>query len=192
MNKAVFLDRDGTINIDINGYVKTPEEFELFPYAAKAIKMLKKSGYLVIVVTNQSGVARGIYTHAGLNRIHAKMHNKLEAEGTYIDGLYLSPWYYDGIIAPYNISHPDRKPGLGMFYRACYEYSIDPKASYMVGDRRTDIYFGKKAGLKSMLLRCGEGEKYTAEDLSKWSYKPDLICDTLLEAAQIIRSEVTV
>jgi D,D-heptose 1,7-bisphosphate phosphatase len=186
--KAVFLDRDGTLNIDTHGYIKTPEEFELFPYAARAVALINKMDFQVIVVTNQSGVARGYYTPADVEAIHHKMLSLIAEEGGVIDKVYYSPYHIDGTVEPFNVESDCRKPKLGMFREAVREFGIRPELSWMIGDKYSDIEFGKNAGMKSILLLCGLGQKEFFEERQNWKVMPDFIVSDLLAAVQLINS----
>ncbi len=184
--KAIFLDRDGTINSD-SGYINKPEDFELYPFAAKAIREFNKMGYLVIVVTNQSGIARGYLTIEDLENIHKKMKELLEKENAYVDDIFYSPYHIEGKIEPYNISHEDRKPGLGMFYKAVKKYGIQPDKSFMIGDKYTDMQFGFNAKLTTILVRSGDGDFEFLQNRKKWEKTPDFVVDNLYSAAKLIR-----
>jgi len=186
MNKVVFLDRDGTINDNKQGYISSAEDFELYPFAAKSIKLLNDLGFLVFVVTNQSGIARGYYSLDDLDAIHTKMNNELGKEDAKIDEIYFSPYHIEGKVEPYNITHNDRKPELGMFKKALAKHDFRIKKSFMVGDNYSDIAFGKKAGLITILVRTGYGEKIFMENRAEWEYKPDYIVKDLWAAAQLI------
>jgi len=178
MKKAIFLDRDGTINID-NGYISHHSDFELYPFAAKSLKRLRELGYLIFVVTNQSGIAREYYSVEDLEKIHQKMIRLLAEEGASVDEIFFSPYHHEGHVKPYDIKHEDRKPGLGMFKKALAKYSIASKDSYMVGDRYSDIAFGKKANLTTFLVLTGDGEKEFYENFKNWQYKPDFVVENL-------------
>jgi D,D-heptose 1,7-bisphosphate phosphatase len=182
--KAVFLDRDGTINSDEYGYVKDTHEFQLYSFAKKALTKLKKCNLLLFLVTNQSGIARGYYSFADLATIHSKMQNQL-GEAAF-DDIFISPYHIQGFVKPYNISHADRKPGLGMFKQAVQKHDFQIKGSYMIGDKYTDIEFGKKAGLITILVQTGKGREEFLFKRQEWSYKPDFIADNLLVAAELI------
>jgi len=183
--KAVFLDRDGTINIDGKGYISKTEDFELYPYAAAAIKLLNQAGFLVFVATNQSGVARGYYTLEQLDKLHQKMAAELAKIGAHIEEVFISPYHIEGHVEPYNITHEDRKPQIGMFKQALKKYDFEIKRSFMVGDRASDIGFGKKAHLTSILLLSGLGCKEFAQH-KEWDSQPDFVVEDLLTAAKLI------
>ncbi|MCD4818650.1 MAG: HAD family hydrolase [Candidatus Cloacimonetes bacterium] len=185
MNKAILLDRDGTINLD-PGYISEEENFHLYPFAAQAIRKFNEMGFLVFVITNQSGIARGIFSWEKLTEIHQKMINELNKENAKIDEFYISPYHKDGIVEPYNIDHENRKPNLGLFKLINEKYLLKHKKSFMIGDRYSDIEFGVKAELKTILVLSGLGENEFYENRRKWQYKPDFITSNLLSAAKLI------
>ncbi|MCD4797202.1 MAG: HAD family hydrolase [Candidatus Cloacimonetes bacterium] len=186
LTKVVFLDRDGTVNPDKNGFINHPDDFELYPFAAEAISLLNKSGYLVLIVTNQSGIAREFYTLEDLEIIHKKMQDSLAEQGAKIDAIYISPYHIEGKLEPYNIDHEDRKPGLGMFKKALKKYNFQINSSFMIGDRYADIAFGKKAGLTTFLVLTGDGKKEFYKNRDSWKYKPDFIVKNLMSAVKLI------
>ena len=145
MKKAVFLDRDGVINKERKDYVKSIEEFQILNNIPKSIKMLKEKGFLVIVITNQSAINRGLITIETLNEIHNYLQNFLKENNTSIDGFYFCP------------HRPDenckcRKPNPGMLIKAAQEYNIDMNQSFMIGNSLTDIQAAQKSGCKGILL----------------------------------------
>jgi len=143
--RAVFLDRDGVINVERSDYVKTIDELEIHPDFAESIKLLKNDGFLVVVVSNQSAVNRGIMTRNDVEKIHSFIQQYLKKHGTYLDGFYYCP------------HRPDencdcRKPNPGLILKATDELNIDLKSSWMIGDKYSDIEAGKLAGCKTMKL----------------------------------------
>ncbi|MBO4298923.1 MAG: HAD-IIIA family hydrolase [Clostridia bacterium] len=153
--KAVFLDRDGTIN-EYVGFLRRPEDFRLLPGAAEAVKLIHEKGYLAVVATNQPVIARGEVTLEGLDEIHRKMETLLGLEGAFIDALYFCPHHPDGGFAgerpEYKIACECRKPKPGMLLRAAKELNIDLAASWMAGDGKNDIGAGKNAGCRTALI----------------------------------------
>ena len=154
--KAIFLDRDGTINKS-NGFITKPEQFELIPGVAEAIKKINKSGYLAIVITNQPVIARGDCTFEELALIHAKMETELGKEGAFIDGLYFCPHHTDkgfaGERPDYKCDCACRKPKAGLFLQAAKDFNINLSQSYMIGDSDNDVKAGENAScIKSVLL----------------------------------------
>lgn len=141
---------------------------------------------MLFVVTNQSGIARGYFDIPALERVHGRMRELLGKEGIDLTEVYFSPYFATGTVAPFNVDHEDRKPGLGMFKRARREHPFDPGRSWMLGDRYTDVAFGKKAGLKTVMLLSGEGAGELKAGISAWEHKPDFIAETLLTAAHLI------
>lgn len=173
--KAIFLDRDGTINQYV-GFLRDIEQFELIEGAAEAIKKINTSGYLCIVITNQPVIARGEVTVSQLNRIHNKMETLLGMEGCYIDDIYYCPHHphrgYEGEIPELKIDCDCRKPKPGMLLKAAKKYNIDLSESWMVGDGENDIKAGKNAGCKTCLIGTGEyGQDMTVESLMEFIEK---------------------
>ncbi len=187
IKRAIFLDRDGVISPDDFGYLSNPEEYHLYPYTIEALKIFKELNFLLFVVTNQSGIARGYFTIDDLEKVLAKMRSLLSAGGIELDGVYYSPYYKDGIVPPYNIDHIDRKPGIGMFKKAYSEFHFQIEGSWMIGDRISDLGFGRNAHLKNILLLTGNGEKDFMKILETDDLRPDFVCENLLTAAKLIR-----
>lgn len=170
LNKAVFLDRDGTMAVDVP-YCRRPEDFVLFPDTAKAINLLHEHGFKVIVVTNQSGVARGYFTEETLAQIHEKMKRDLAKEGAWVDGIYYCP------------HHPDdncdcRKPKPKLVLQAVKEHNLDLKRSFVVGDLEMDVGLGKAVGCRTILIALNSGDGDPKQTT------PDYIAPDLYEAAQ--------
>ena len=157
--KAVFLDRDGTINKYV-GFLRNIDQFELIPGVADAIKKINASGYLCIVVTNQPVIARGEVTVDELDTIHKKMETELGLAGAYVDGLYYCPHHphkgYEGEIPELKFDCDCRKPKPGMLLKAAEDFNVDLEQSYMVGDGENDVKAGLAAGCKAVLIN-GEG-----------------------------------
>lgn len=164
--KAVFLDRDGTINQYV-GFLTKPEQFELIPEVSAAIKLINKSGYLAIVVTNQPIIARGDCTWEDLQIIHDKMETELGKAGAFLDGIYVCPHHpdkgFEGERPEYKIACGCRKPGPGLILRAAQDFNIDLSQSIMIGDSDNDIEAGRQAGLRN----CIKVERNVAGALAK-------------------------
>lgn len=152
--KAIFLDRDGTINKYV-GFLRNIDDFELIEGVAEAIKLINQSGYLVIVVTNQPVIARGEVTWEELNEIHKKMATLLGKEGAYVDGIYICPHHpdkgFEGERPEYKIDCDCRKPKPGLLLQAAKNFNIDLSESYMIGDSRRDVEAGENAGVKKSI-----------------------------------------
>lgn len=182
--KAIFLDRDGTINV-LKGFLKHADDFELIQGVSSAIKMINASNYLTIVTTNQPVVARGECTLKELNNIHKKMETLLGQDGAYIDGLYFCPHHPDkgfvGEVASLKIDCPCRKPKIGMLVEAARQFNIDLSSSWYVGDTTTDIKTGKNASMHTCLVLTGEAGKD-----GKYNVEADLIAKDLKAAISLI------
>lgn len=167
--KAIFLDRDGTINKYV-GFLRKPDEFELLEGVAEGIKTINAMGYLVIVVTNQPVIARGEVSYEELEVIHNKMETLLGQEGAYLDAIYYCPHHphkgYEGERPELKIDCDCRKPKPGMLWKAAKDFNIDLSASWMIGDGEIDIAAGKAAGCKTALIGTeAYGQEYTAASL---------------------------
>jgi D-glycero-D-manno-heptose 1,7-bisphosphate phosphatase len=155
-NRAVFLDRDGTINVE-REYLHRPEDFEFIAGAPLAIKLLKDAGFRVIVVTNQSGVGRGYYDEAAVHNLHRHVDAELARSGTGIDAYYFCPHHPEHANGPYRKACECRKPLAGMLLQAAADFSLDLAASFMIGDKLADVEAGMTAGCRSLLVRTGYG-----------------------------------
>jgi D,D-heptose 1,7-bisphosphate phosphatase len=184
---AVFLDRDGTINAEI-GFLTKPEQLELLPGAAEAVRLIKEAGYRVVVTTNQPVIARGECTTAELLRIHDKLEMELSRAGAFLDGIYHCPHHPDkgfaGERTELKMDCECRKPGHGMLLQAAGELNLDLAASWMIGDRTGDIQAGANAGVRTILVRTGEGGRD-----GRHSAQPDWVVDDLLAAARFLVEE---
>jgi D-glycero-D-manno-heptose 1,7-bisphosphate phosphatase len=151
LRKAAFLDRDGVINID-HGYLYQPEQFDFIDGVFDACRHLQNLGYLLIVVTNQSGIARGYYTEHQFALLTSWMKQQFAAQGVKIDGVYYCPHHLEKGQNPYNIDCDCRKPQPGMFTQAIREYGIDPAQSLMLGDKAADMQAASAAGVARKVL----------------------------------------
>lgn len=178
--KAIFLDRDGTIN-EYVGFLRKEEDFKLIPGVSEAIKKINNSGYLAIVVTNQPVIARGEVTEEELEEIHKKMETLLGLDGAYIDDIYYCPHHpdkgFEGEIPELKIECDCRKPKTGMLEKAAREHNIDLSSSIMIGDSTLDIKMAENAGMQSVLLKTGQ----KGED-GKYDVSPTLIAEDLNDA----------
>ena len=168
--KAIFLDRDGTIN-QYKGFLRSIDDFELLPGVAEAIRTINASGYLAIVTTNQPVIARGEVSIEELQRIHNKMETLLGLEGAYLNSLYYCPHHpdkgFDGEIPELKINCNCRKPKPGMLFKASEDYNIDLSQSWMVGDGENDVKAGKAAGCKTALISSSTTNCYDADIVVK-------------------------
>ncbi len=181
---AAFLDRDGTLNEEVN-FVRTPEELTLLPGAAASVRTLNEHGIIVCVISNQSGVARGFFTEEDLVPIHEKLERELGRSGARIDHIYYCPHHPTEGTPPYNIVCSCRKPEIGMLRQAVQEFHIDLRRSFVVGDRIVDIQAGRNAGATSILVLTGYGPR-ALEECREQGITPDFIAADLAEATRII------
>ena len=161
LNRAVFLDRDGTVNVE-EEYLHHVEKFCFIPGAPAAIKLLKDAGFLVIVVTNQSGIGRAYFDEAAVHRLHRFMDDQLAGLGTAVDGYYLCPHHPVHGVGEFRRECGCRKPLPGMLLEAARDFSIDLPSSFMIGDKAADIEAGRAAGCRPLLVRTGYGEREAA------------------------------
>jgi D-glycero-D-manno-heptose 1,7-bisphosphate phosphatase len=156
LRPAIFLDRDGVIIHDV-GYPHRPEDIRLTLTAAEAIQLVNRSGALAIVVTNQSGIARGLFTLEQVDLFHQALAVQLAQHGAYLDAIYVAPYHPDGIVQEFAIEHEDRKPGSGMIRKALREWPIDPSRSILIGDKQSDTQAAEGVGIPALLVpadRC--------------------------------------
>lgn len=179
--RAVFLDRDGTINVEKN-YLHKIADFEFIPGAQKAIKKLKDAGFLVVVVSNQAGIARGYFDEQAVEKLHQHIQVELAVYGTSIDAFYFCPHHPDEGLGVYKLVCDCRKGNPGMLLQAAQAYDIDLNSSYMVGDKLADIEAGERAGCQSILVLTGYGEKTASRAEAANVDK----CSSLSDAAQLI------
>ena len=179
--RAVFLDRDGTINLDV-GYPSRWDQIAIYPYAFEAVRRLKAAGFLIVVVTNQSGIGRGFLTEADLEIIHARLDDEFRRRGIPLDAIYHCPHFEAAEAAAGRTDCSCRKPLPGMGMRAAAELGIDLPRSFMIGDKAEDILFGMNIGATPILVKTGYGP--TAEPkLAALGARPAFVADDLAAAA---------
>ncbi|HEY5006697.1 MAG TPA: HAD family hydrolase [Caulobacteraceae bacterium] len=151
-----ILDRDGVLNVDV-GYAHRPEQLVLVDGAAEAVRRLNVAGWAVAAVTNQSGVARGLFDEAQVGRFHAAIDDVLAASGAHIDAWYYCPFHPDAAVAAYrHADHPDRKPNPGMVLRALADFATVPERAFLIGDQPSDIEAARRAGVRGYLFEGGD------------------------------------
>jgi len=179
--RAVFLDRDGTINREVD-VLRNVKQLRILPKIAEARKEINHLGFLAIVVTNQPVVARGWRTEEELDEIHAILVRRLGRKGAKIDAIYYCPHHPEANLKKYRMRCGCRKPNIGMIRKAAKRFKISMKNSFMVGDSTRDILAGKRAGLKTILVKTG----FAGLD-GRHKVKPDFIAKDLKEAVKIIK-----
>ncbi|MCL2390643.1 MAG: HAD family hydrolase [Endomicrobia bacterium] len=177
MTPAVFLDRDGTIIFDKN-YLSLPGQVKLYSFSAASVKKLREAGFKIIVVTNQSGISRKMFTEKDLEKVHKKFLSLIKENGVKIDGLYYCPHIDDDKCGC-------RKPKTGMALQAAKEHNIDLKKSYTVGDSIRDYMLGNNFGGKGVLVLTGHGKRQFLK-VKNEKIKPLAVCKTLKQAARLI------
>ena len=147
MNKAIFLDRDGIINVEIGDYIKRFEDFTLIPHLGEALSLLKEKGYLFVVITNQGGLAKNLYSVDELDKMHHYLEEEMLKYDIHFEEIYYCPHHPD-----YNGNCLCRKPGSQMLEKAIARFNIDPSQSYFIGDKQRDVDAGNAVGVKGILV----------------------------------------
>ncbi len=182
---AVFLDRDGTLNLDFVEYVTKAEDFHLLDGVGQALRRLHAAGYLLVVITNQACLGRGLLDEQGLEKIHEHMQKLLAEQGVTLDGIYFCPDHPEATVEKYRRQSNRRKPEPGMLLEAAEQLDIDLSKSWMIGDNPNDAQAGKRAGCRTILLRrpeLSERKPTKAPD----TQHADFTAENLLEAAEIV------
>ncbi|RLB34743.1 MAG: D,D-heptose 1,7-bisphosphate phosphatase [Deltaproteobacteria bacterium] len=185
---AVFIDRDGTIN-EQRGYINHISRFKIIPGVEDAIRLLNQNNFLAIVVSNQSGVARGFYPIELVHEVHALMKQLLEENGSFLDAIFFCPHHPDGVIPEYTRKCDCRKPGTGLIDQACKSFDIDLSNSYVVGDLYSDMELAERAGVRGILVKTGYGLGEIEYTLPTKPRKPLYVAENLLDAVNWILDE---
>jgi D-glycero-D-manno-heptose 1,7-bisphosphate phosphatase len=185
---GVFLDRDGTINEEIE-FLRTPDELRLIPGAGAAIRSLNERHLVTCVISNQSGVARGFLTEADLLPIHERLEKELGRDHAWLDRIYYCPHHPTEGKPPYNIACDCRKPKTGMLRKGAEELGLDLRRSFVVGDRIVDVQAGQAVGATTILVLTGYG-KTAAEECAEKGVRPDLTAGSIVEAVHFILSRI--
>jgi D-glycero-D-manno-heptose 1,7-bisphosphate phosphatase len=183
-NRAVFLDRDGTINRDV-GYPNSYGMIEIYPYSIDAVRKINQAGFLAVVVTNQAGIGKGFIEEKNLVDIHRKLSQDFAKSNASFAGIYYCPHYEQSQIPAYRKKCSCRKPNAGMAQQAVIDLDIDTERSYMIGDKAEDILFGLNIQATPILLRTGYGKKSLSR-LKELGIEPAFVAETLKEAVDWI------
>ncbi|MCK5224386.1 HAD family hydrolase [Candidatus Calescamantes bacterium] len=186
MYKAVFIDRDGTVNEEM-GYINHPDRLKIFPEALEAIKILNQLEYKAILVSNQAGLARGYFNEQVLFETHMKMKTAFSDQGAFFDLTIYCPFLPGAAVKKYDMDHPCRKPQTGMIDTAAKIFDLDLDNSYIIGDRHKDMDFGRRAGLTPLLVRTGYGKGEELMGGFPEASSPHMTFDNILEAVLWIK-----
>jgi D-glycero-D-manno-heptose 1,7-bisphosphate phosphatase len=186
---ALFIDRDGTINEEM-GYINHPSRFVLLPGVAEAIRLLNEREILAIVLSNQSGVARGYFPIDLVHEINDLMKRRLGKSGARVDGIFFCPHHPKGIVREYALDCDCRKPEAGLIYQACAEFEIDLTRSFVVGDRVRDIEMAQNAGLEGIMVKTGYGRGEMDYILPQREMEPDHVAEGLPDAVRWVLGEL--
>ena len=184
MRRAVFLDRDGTIIREAE-YLADPDGAELLAGAAEGIRALKDAGFVILVLSNQSGVARGYFTETDVRAVNERVAELLAEAGAGVDGMYFCPHHPRGAVAAFTRDCACRKPARGMLDAAAADHGLDLAGSWVVGDKASDVLLGRRHGLGSILVRTGYGAATAARGFTPGE-APDFVVADLMEAAAAI------
>ena len=186
--RAIFLDRDGTINEEV-GYIEHLERLRIIPEAYEAIRLINLSGFMAVVVTNQAGIAKGLFNEAFVMQTNERLQELLGQKGAAIDAFYFCPHHPTEGVPPYRGVCDCRKPAPGLFYQAARDLAIDLAASYMIGDRYRDMEAAHRAGVKGVLVKTGYGAdvlENIGPDQETPEARPDHIAENILKAVHWI------
>jgi D-glycero-D-manno-heptose 1,7-bisphosphate phosphatase len=194
-DRAIFIDRDGTLNEEV-GYITELTQFRLFDFAAEAVRLINDANWRAIVLTNQSGIARGLFDEEFLLRLHSRMEASLKLEGARLDAIYYCPHHPEFGEPPYHQDCNCRKPKPGLIERAMEDFQLDLKRSFVIGDRYRDVETGCRAGTRCVMVMTGHGrEEFRTQRASpngqgQWEQKgqPEHIAENLVEAVRWILS----
>ena len=185
MKRAIFMDRDGTVSDEV-GYINHIDRYRLLPRSADAIRRINAAGFLAFVITNQSGVARGLFDEALLHEVHARLRGWLEQEGARLDGIYYCPHHPKEGTAPWRQECECRKPRPGLILKAAREHDVDLSSSYMIGDTVLDIEAARNAGMTGVLVLTGYGKGDLQYRMDSRGLTPAHVAGDLLEAVEWI------
>ena len=176
--RAIFVDRDGTLNVNIE-YLSDPERYQLYPRVAEGLRMLRQAGFLIVVITNQSGIGRGLFDQRALDRIHARMKELLARDGAGVDAIYFCPHHPNDRCAC-------RKPGTALFERAVRELGIDPAGSFVIGDMELDVAAGQRIGARTALVPEPRHRAKALKEMEGWNARPDFVGEDFMDAVKWI------
>ncbi len=185
MKRAIFLDRDGTMNEEV-GYVNHLSRFQLFEFTAEAVRLINKAGWHAIMITSQSGVARGYFPEELLLKIHGQLEESLKRQGARLDAIYYCPHHPTIGSPPYRQDCDCRKPKPGLLVRAAQDFGLDLTQCFVVGDRYRDIEMAHATGARGVMVLTGYGLGEYEYQRASWPREPEYVAENLLEAVKWI------
>ncbi len=188
LRPAIFMDRDGTLSHEV-GYVNHPSRFRLYSYAIDAVRLINRSPFLAVVVTNQAGAARGYFPEALIQEVHGTMKSAMEEGGAHLDGIYYCPHHPSVGTPPLRLDCDCRKPRPGLLRRAEADLGVDLARSWVVGDRHGDLQLAWNVGARGVLVKSGYGRGELEHHAPSWRRPADLVAEHLLEAVRLILSQ---
>ena len=183
--RAVFFDRDGTLNEEI-GHVSDPQQFRVYPFAARAVRMVNEAGLLAIVVTNQSGVGRGLFAESLVHRVHRQLTRRIAAGGGRLDAIFYCPHHPEASLEQYRVVCACRKPSPGLLEAAAKQFGIELSKSFVVGDRFVDVHLAHRVGARSVLVLTGVGRNELEDEQTGGTEQPDYVAENVCEAVRWI------
>ena len=187
--RAGFFDRDGTLNEEV-GYVDALDRFRLYPFASRAVKAVKDAGLAAIVLTNQSGVGRGLFSEELVHAVHERLSREMEQAGARLDGIYYCPHHPNAEVEQYRVVCACRKPSPGMMEESARRFGIRLEESFVIGDRYLDVEMAHRAGAASVLVRTGFGQGEWELFRGNGSPQPDHVAENVYDAVQWILQRV--
>jgi len=186
-NRAIFIDRDGTVNEEA-GYINHIDRFRLLPRSTDAVRLINQSPLKAVLITNQAGVAKGYFPEELVIKIHEKLKALLKEEGSHFDGIYYCPHHPEGVVEKYRIRCSCRKPEPGLLLKAASDLDIDLARSYLIGDKISDVQMARRVGARGILVLTGYGKGEVENFSNEWSdaKKPDYIAKDLYDAVKWI------
>ena len=183
--RAVFFDRDGTLNEEI-GHVRNAEDFRVYSFAARAVRLVNEAGLRAIVITNQSGIARGLIPESLVRRVNRRLTRRIAAGGGRLDAIYYCPHHPEASVKRFRVVCGCRKPAPGLLEAAASEFGVDLARSFMIGDRFVDILAGRRVGARSVLVLTGVGRRELKDEEGNCIVQPDHVAENAYKAVRWI------
>jgi D-glycero-D-manno-heptose 1,7-bisphosphate phosphatase len=189
LRRAVFFDRDGTLNEEV-GYVDSLDRFRLYPFAARAVRAVNDAGMLAVVLTNQSGVGRGLIDEELVADVHRRLTNEMSQAGATLDAIYYCPHHPSAEVERYRVECDCRKPSPGMMQQASAQFGIRLEESFVIGDRYLDVEMAQRAGASGILVRTGFGATEWEMFRANGAPQPDYVAENALAAVEWVLQQL--